>query len=89
MLALSSIGARIAAKRRALGLTQSRLARQASVGRSTLDALENARMEELGYSKIARILSALGMEFEVQDRRSAADEIGRENPDDQGPDRRR
>jgi transcriptional regulator with XRE-family HTH domain len=83
MLTLSSIGARIAAKRRVLGLTQSRVARQASVGRSTLDALENARIAELGYAKITRILSALGMEFELQDRRgSTPDEIGRENPDD-------
>jgi transcriptional regulator with XRE-family HTH domain len=89
MLTLSSIGTRIAAKRRALGLTQSRLARQASVGRSTLDALENARMEELGYAKIARILSALGMELELQDRGSAPDEIGRDNRDDQSPDGRR
>jgi len=89
MLTLSSIGTQIAAKRRALGWTQSRLARQASVGRSTLDALENARMEELGYSRIARILSALGMELELQDRGSAPDEIGRENPGDESPDQRR
>jgi hypothetical protein len=46
-------------------------------------------MAELGYSKIARILSALGLEFELQDRGSAPDEIGRENPGDQGSDRRR
>jgi len=46
-------------------------------------------MEELGYSKIARILSALGMELELQDRGSAPDEIGRENPGDESPDQRR
>jgi transcriptional regulator with XRE-family HTH domain len=89
MLTLSSIGTRIAAKRKALGLTQSRLASQASVGRSTLDALENARMEELGYSKVARILSALGLELELQDRGSAPYEIPLEDSGDQGLDRPR
>ena len=88
MLPLSSIGARIAGKRKALGLTQAALACQASVGRSTLDALENNRMKELGYSKITRILAALGMELTLQDAGSNQTEIGRE-PEDQGLDRRR
>ena len=89
MLPLSSIGARIAGKRKALGLTQAAVACQASVGRSTLDALENNRMKELGYSKITRILAALGMELTLQDAGSTQNEIGREEPEDQGPDRRR
>ena len=89
MLPLSSIGRLIAAKRKALGLTQARLARQASIGRSTLDALENARMEELGYSKIARTLAALGMELELRDAGSTQDNIAARNPDDPSKDRGR
>jgi len=86
MLTLSSIGGRIAAKRKEFGLTQTALARRASVGRSTLDALENARIDELGYAKVARILSVLGMDLKLEEAGSPGDEIGRA-PDDQGLDR--
>ena len=55
MLPLSSLGERIATKRKTLGLTQPTLAKKASVGLSTLDALENGRLGELGYSKITNI----------------------------------
>jgi len=88
MLTLSSLGGRIAAKRKEFGLTQTALARRACVGRSTLDALENARIDELGYAKVARILSVLGMELKLEQAGSLRDEIGR-GPDDQGLDRQR
>jgi len=45
MLPLSSIAEQIARKRRELGLSQSALAKKAKVGLSTLDALENSRLE--------------------------------------------
>jgi transcriptional regulator with XRE-family HTH domain len=64
---LASIGEQIAARRRTLGLTQAALARQAEVGHSTLDALENGRLGELGLSKIIRLLSALGLELNIQE----------------------
>ena len=51
MLSLPTVGEQIASKRKALGLTQPALAKKARVGRSTLDALENGRLGELGYSK--------------------------------------
>jgi len=86
MLTLSSIGGRIAAKRKAFGLTQTALSRRASVGRSTLDALENARIDELGYAKVARILSVLGMELKLEE--TGGDETGR-GPEDHAPDRLR
>jgi len=88
MLTLSSLGGRIAAKRKELGLTQTALARRASVGRSTLDALENDRIDELGYAKVARILSVLGMELKLEEASSLGGEMGR-GSDDQGLDRRR
>lgn len=92
MLPLSLLGERIASKRKELGLTQSQLAQKARVGLSTLDALENARLGELGYSKITNILTALGLELKLQEtsgRRPTLEELMEEGRDDQGLDRRR
>lgn len=67
MLPMASIVREIARKRKELGLSQSALAKRAHIGRSTLDALENGRMGELGYTKINNILSALGLELRLQE----------------------
>jgi transcriptional regulator with XRE-family HTH domain len=91
MLSLPSIGEHIAAKRKERGLTQPALAKKARVGLSTLDALENGRLGELGYSKITNILSALGLELKLQEasaRRPTLDELLEEERDDKGLDRR-
>jgi len=92
MLSLSFIGEQIAVKRKTLGLTQPMLAKKAKVGLSTLDALENGRLGELGYSKINNILTALGLELKLHEataRRPTLDELMEEERDDQGLDRRR
>jgi transcriptional regulator with XRE-family HTH domain len=92
MLPLSLLGDQIATKRKTLGLTQRMLAKKAKVGLSTLDALENGRLGELGYSKINNILTALGLELKLQEaiaRRPTLDELMEEGRDDQGLDRRR
>jgi transcriptional regulator with XRE-family HTH domain len=92
MLPLSSLGEQIASKRKAMGLTQPALAKKAKIGLSTLDALENGRLGELGYSKINNILSALGLELKLQEasaRRPTLDELMEEERDDKGLDRRR
>jgi transcriptional regulator with XRE-family HTH domain len=92
MLTLSSIAARIAARRKALGMSQAALAKRAGIGRSTLDALENGRLGELGFSKILRLLSALGLELQLQEaagRRPTLDELLEEDRNDQSLDRRR
>jgi transcriptional regulator with XRE-family HTH domain len=92
MLPLSFIGEQIATKRKTLGLTQPALAKKARVGLSTLDALENGRLGELGYSKITNILTVLGMELKLQEastRRPTLDELMEEGRDDQGLVRRR
>ena len=91
MLSLSSLGERIALKRKTLAMTQPMLAKKARVGLSTLDALENGRLGELGYSKITNILTALGLELKLQEastRRPTLDELMKEGRDDQGLDRR-
>ena len=92
MLTLSSIGERIATRRRTLGLSQAVLAKQAKVGHSTLDALENGRLGELGLSKITKILSVLGLDLKIQEtaaRRPTLEELMEEDRDDQGLDRQR
>jgi transcriptional regulator with XRE-family HTH domain len=92
MLTLSSIGEQIATRRKTLGFSQAALAKQAKVGHSTLDALENGRLGELGLSKIVRVLSALGLELTIREtvnRRPTLEELLEEDRDDQGLDRRR
>jgi transcriptional regulator with XRE-family HTH domain len=92
MLTLPVLGEQIVAKRKALRLTQPALAKKARIGLSTLEALENGRLGELGYSKITSILSALGLELKLQDaraRRPTLEELMEEQRDDQGVDRRR
>jgi transcriptional regulator with XRE-family HTH domain len=92
MLTLSLIGEKIAQRRKGLGLSQAALAKKASVGHSTLDALENGRLGELGFSKITKILSALGLELKLHEagtRRPTLDELREEDRNDQSLDRRR
>lgn len=92
MLPLSSIGEQIAAKRKVMGLSQLMLAKRARISRATLDALENNRLGELGYSKITNVLTALGLELKLQEasaRRPTLEELINEESDDQGMDRRR
>ena len=93
MFLLSTLGEQIATKRKTLGLTQTMLAKKARVGLSTLDALENGRLGELGFSKITNMLTALGLELKLQ---AASCGAGRrltnsceEDRDDQSLDRRR
>lgn len=58
---LLTIGHLIAERRRAQRLTLDQLATQAGVGRSTLAALEAGKLRELGFVKISRLCSAVGL----------------------------
>jgi transcriptional regulator with XRE-family HTH domain len=92
MLTLPSLGAKVAARRRKLGLTQAELARKASISRATLDALENGRSGELGFSKVTRLLSALGFGLKLEksgSERPTLDELREEVRHDQSLDRGR
>jgi transcriptional regulator with XRE-family HTH domain len=91
MQELVSIGDQIAARRKSLKLTQAALSRQADVSRATLDALENGRLGEMGFSKLAKLLAALGLELKLQaagSHRPTLDELMQEDKDDQSLDRR-
>jgi len=91
MLDLISIGKEIAETRKRLKLTQAALSRKAGLSRATLDALENGRAGELGFSKLTRLLAALGLELKLQragSERPTLDELLQEDHDDQSLDRR-
>jgi transcriptional regulator with XRE-family HTH domain len=96
VLPLPALAEQIVARRKALGLSQTALAKQAKVSRSTIDALENGRTGELGYSKITNILAALGLELSLREstpRRPTLDDLMAEDREeeqhDQGLVRRR
>lgn len=63
---LQSIGRLIAERRRAKGLTLSRLAEMAEVGRSTLAALESGKLPELGLERVSRLCAALDLVLEAR-----------------------
>jgi transcriptional regulator with XRE-family HTH domain len=92
MLDLISLGAQIAEHRKKLKLSQTELVRKAGISRATLDALENGRAGELGFTKLAKLLAALGLEMNLQaasSHRPTLDELQQEDRDDQSLDRRR
>jgi transcriptional regulator with XRE-family HTH domain len=89
---LISIGDRIAERRKTLKLSQAELARKAGLSRATLDALENGRAGELGFSKVTKLLAALGLELTLRtasSQRPSLDELMQEDRDDKSLDRRR
>jgi transcriptional regulator with XRE-family HTH domain len=92
MLLLPSIAEQVVSRRKAMGLSQTGLARKARISRATVDALENGRLGELGYTKVVNILTALGLELKVHEanaRRPTLEELISEDNDDQGLDRQR
>jgi transcriptional regulator with XRE-family HTH domain len=92
MLDIISIGQEIARQRKRLKLSQVELARKARISRATLEALENGRASELGYSKLTKLLAALGLELKLQAiglHRPTLDELLEEDRYVQSLDRRR
>ena len=86
------MGCQIAQSRKSLKLSQAALARKAGISRATLDALENGRSGELGFSKLTKLLAAVGLELKLQpasSHRPTLDELLEEEHDDQSLDRRR
>ena len=92
VLDLISIATQIAERRKKLKLSQSALARKAGISRATLEALENGRAGELGFAKLTKLLSVLGLELKLQaasSHRPTLDELLEEDRDDKSLDRRR
>ena len=92
MLDLITIGSQIAERRKSLKLSQTELSRKAGLSRATLDALENGRAGELGFSKVGKLLAALRLELTLHtasSQRPTLDELMQEDRDDKSLDRRR
>ena len=60
---LKKIGNQVRDARKAQGLTQSALAAELGISRTTLSLLESGMVQELGIRKVIRILDRLGLEL--------------------------
>lgn len=58
---LSRLGQIVRDRREALGLTQSRLAQLSGLSRQTLVGLEAGNLSDLGFNRVAKLLSVLGL----------------------------
>ena len=92
VLDLNTIGTQIVECRKQLKLSQTELSRKAGLSRATLAALENGRAGELGFSKVTRLLTVLGLDLTLQtaiSQRPTLDELIQEDRDDKSLDRHR
>ncbi len=62
---LDQISQEITEGRKRSELSQRQLAERAGVSRATVEALENGRAAEIGYTKLSRILAVLGLELRL------------------------
>jgi transcriptional regulator with XRE-family HTH domain len=65
MMDLIELGERVKATRKSKGWSQTRLAQAAGVSRARLEALENARLAEIGVKHLLRILNALELDLRL------------------------
>jgi transcriptional regulator with XRE-family HTH domain len=82
---LANIGTQIASARKAADLSQIDLALRAKVSRATINALENGRASDIGFSKLNRILAVVGLELDLRApsrQRPTLDELLKDNEDD-------
>ena len=82
---LDSIRAAIVSKRKALAWRQQDLAGLSRGSLPTIKALEQGRVAELGFSKLVRILTVLGLELKLQQAnrsRPTLEDLRREAGDD-------
>lgn len=62
---LAEVGFHLRRARKAQGLTQAILATRAGIARETLSQLESGVAKDLGFAKVARLLSLLQLELRV------------------------
>jgi transcriptional regulator with XRE-family HTH domain len=67
---ISEIGLQVRQRRRALGLSQERLARLSHLSRVTVNQLETRRLEEIGVSKLAALMDLLGLRLQAEQGRA-------------------
>ncbi|MEH2625289.1 transcriptional regulator with XRE-family HTH domain [Bradyrhizobium sp. AZCC 1719] len=62
---LVELGERVKAARKSKGWSQTKLAQAAGISRARLEALENARLAEMGIKHLLRILNALDLDLRL------------------------
>jgi transcriptional regulator with XRE-family HTH domain len=62
---LVELGERVKTTRKSKGWSQTKLAQAAGVSRARLEALENARVAEIGFKHLLRILNALDLDLRL------------------------
>jgi len=62
---MKDVGEKIKKRRKELGWTQERLSQVSGISRSKISQLEQGTLEELGFRKVLRVLTALGLSFNI------------------------
>jgi transcriptional regulator with XRE-family HTH domain len=62
---LVEIGSLIKRTRRKLHWSQPQLAKKSNVSLARIEALENARVSDIGFKKLMRIMNALGLDMRI------------------------
>ena len=65
---LREVGMHVHDKRKALGITQTQLAKLSGLSRTTVNQLESGALEDLGFSKLTQLMSILGLSFDAKTR---------------------
>lgn len=80
MQTLAELGETVAAKRKALNLSQTEVARRTGLTRETLVRFERGQLTEFGSRKLLAVLAVLGMEITFTELGAAGtlDELRRE-----------
>lgn len=65
MIDLIDIGEAIKASRKSLGMTRERLAEISGMSRTRLQGLENGRIGDVGFTNLARVINAVGLDLRL------------------------
>jgi transcriptional regulator with XRE-family HTH domain len=62
---LIELGERVRATRKAKGWSQTKLAEKSGVSRARIEALENARIAEIGFKNLVRVMNSLDLDLRI------------------------
>jgi transcriptional regulator with XRE-family HTH domain len=62
---LIEVGERVKATRKAKGWSQRTLAEKSGVSRARIEALENARIAEIGFKHLMRVINSLDLDLRI------------------------
>jgi transcriptional regulator with XRE-family HTH domain len=62
---LIELGERVKTTRKAKGWSQTKLSEKSGVSRARIEALENARIAEIGFKHLMRIINSLDLDLRI------------------------